>query len=330
VTEGRVRRLRDVGEHDWIRRWIRRLARDGGRAGVLIGPGDDAAVVRTGRRPLLVTTDTLLEDVHFRRGWLAPRDLGRRAFAVNASDLAAMGGVPRFALVALAAPARTPVAELDAVMAGFAGAARRAGARVVGGNLVAATRLGVTVALLGEAPGRIVTRAGARPGDVLFVTGVLGATGAAVRRLRAGHRATLPAPPDRARAAIALARVASAMIDLSDGLVQDAGHLCRASGVAAEIALARVPVARACREAVARDPATFAAVAGEDYELLATVPAARLAALARLRLGCPLTRIGRIVGRAVAGAPAVRLVDAEGGVVRIPRGGFDHFRSPPA
>jgi thiamine-monophosphate kinase len=326
VTEGRVRRLRDVGEHAWIGRWIGRLARDRGHAGVIIGPGDDAAAVRTRRGTLLLTTDTLLEDVHFRRGWLAPRDLGRRAFAVNASDVAAMGGVPRFALVALSAPGRTPIAELDAVMAGFSSAARRAGARVVGGNLVAATRLGITVALVGDAPGRIVTRAGAHPGDVVFVTGALGATGAAVRRLRAGRRASLPAVPDRVRAGVALARVASAMIDVSDGLLQDARHLCRASGVAAEIALDRIPVARACRTAVGRDAAAFAAVAGEDYELLATVPAARLAAIARLRLGCRITAVGRIV----AGAPAVRLVDAAGKSVPTVRGGFDHFRPLPA
>src|SRR5207253_3040523 len=108
---------------------------------------------------------------------------------------------------------------------GFAAAAAAAGARLVGGNLAAGPHLAVTVALLGEAPGRIATRAGARPGDVVYLTGPLGAAGIAVRRLRAGRTARLPAPPSRVRAGVALARVASAMIDVSDGLLQDAAHV---------------------------------------------------------------------------------------------------------
>src|SRR5439155_21816366 len=115
------------------------------------GPGDDAAVVRWGRRRLLLTTDTLAEGVHFRRGWASPAALGRRAFGVNASDVAAMGGVPTVALLALEAPPAMAVADLDALVAGFAAAARRCGARLVGGNLIAGRRLAITVTLLGEA-----------------------------------------------------------------------------------------------------------------------------------------------------------------------------------
>jgi len=314
-----VRRLREVGEHPWLARLVPRLGVARGR--VIVAAGDDAAAVRPGRRPLLLTVDALVEGTHFRRGWLPPIALGRRAFAVNASDLAAMGGVPRWVLLAVEAPPRTPVAELDAVVRGVATAARGAGARLVGGNLTRGPHLSVTVTLLGEAAGPIVTRAGGRPGDMLFVTGALGASGLAVQRLSVGRRARLPEVPSRLRAGSRLAPIAHAMIDVSDGLLQDLEHLCRASGVGAEVELARVPVAAACRAALAERAPAFAATAGEDYELLVAVPARRAAGLAGRSLGCRITRIGRLVtGR------AIRLVDARGRRVRLGRHGYDHYR----
>jgi thiamine-monophosphate kinase len=325
MTGAAVRRLREVGEHRWIARLVRRLgaARPGGP--VLVGIGDDAAAIRPGRRPLLLTVDALVEGVHFRRGWLSSAALGRRAFAINASDVAAMGGVPLVALLALEAPSDTSVADLDAVAAGCAAAARRAGAYLLGGNLARGPHLAVTVALVGEAPGRVVTRAGARPGDLLFVTGALGAAGLAVRELAARRRGRLPHPPSRAPVGVRLARVAHAMIDVSDGLLQDLGHLCRASGVGAELELGRLPVARACRAALGNGAAEFAATAGEDYELLVAVPARRVRALARLARGCPITCVGRIVD----GRPVVRVRSVGGAIVRLRRKGFDHFRGAP-
>ena len=316
------RLLRDLGEHAWIARLTGRLAARRMDRRVLVGPGDDAAVIRPGRRPIVLTTDALVEDVHFRRAWLTPSALGRRAFAVNASDVAAMGARPTVALLAIETPSRFRTADLDAIVGGFAAAARRAGAVLVGGNLSSGPHLAITVALLGEADGRVVTRAGARPGDAVYVTGALGRTGAAVRRLLAGGRGRLPPLPDRVRTGRLLARVAHAMIDVSDGLVQDLGHVCRASGVAADVALDDVPVSPSCRAALGADAAAFAAGAGEDYELLFTVPRGREASLARQapRLGCAMTRIGRIV----RGRPAVRvdgLVQSAAG-----RAGFDHFR----
>lgn len=312
-----TRRLRDLGEHGWIGRLLPRLAA-GGR--VLVGPGDDAAALRPGRRPLLATVDALAEGTHFRLGWETPAALGRRAFRVNASDVAAMGGVPLAALVAIEAPPSLPAAVLDGVMRGLAADARRAGAAVVGGNLAAGRRLVVTVALLGEAPGRVVTRAGARPGDLLVVTGTLGGAGFAVRDLvRGRRRARRPSVPSRLAAGRALARVAHAMIDVSDGLLQDAGHVARASGVALELDAPRLPVAVACRAALGDAAPAFAATSGEDYELFAAVPPRRLAALRGL--GCRLT----VVGRVRAGRPAVTLLDAAGRPMPRLRRGFDHF-----
>jgi len=315
------RRLRDRGEHGSIARLVRVLPT--GRH-TLIGAGDDAAAIRAPRRPLLLTTDTLVEGVHFRLGWERPTALGRRALRVSLSDVAAMGGTPLAAVVAVEAPPNLPVVILDGLMRGLATDARRHGVDVVGGNLAAAPRLAITVTVAGEAGTRLATRAAARAGDDVWVTGRLGAAATAVRALLAGRRTRRPAVPVRLTASRLLLPHARAMIDLSDGLVQDLGHVCRASGVAAEVDAAAVPVAPACRRALGAAATPFAATAGEDYELLVTAAARRRRQLERLRrrLGCRLTRIGRIV----AGAPAVRLLDSAGRPLRLPRSGFDHFR----
>src|SRR5262245_49816228 len=163
-------RLRDLGEHRWLARLLRTLPRG---QGVVVGPGDDAAVLRAPRRGLLVTVDTLVEGRHFELGWETPAALGRRALRVNLSDVAAMGGTPRAAVVALEAPPRLPARMLDQLMHGLVADARRHGVAVVGGNLAAGPGLAVTVALLGEPGRRIATRGAARPGDDVWVTGDL-------------------------------------------------------------------------------------------------------------------------------------------------------------
>jgi thiamine-monophosphate kinase len=314
-----ARRLRDLGEHAWIARLTRRLPV--GRR-TLLGPGDDAAVLRPGRRPLVVTTDTLVEGVHFRLGWESPSALGRRAYRVNLSDVAAMGATPLAVLVAIAAPPDLPVATLDGIMRGIAADARRSGADVVGGNLTSASHLAITITLLGEATGRVVTRAGARAGDAIWVTGRLGDAATAVSRL-AGGGSGRPPVPVRVVAGRLLAPIASAMIDVSDGLLQDLGHVCRASGVRADVAAASLPIAPACRTRFGDDAIRIAATGGEDYELLFTVPAPRAAVLRRVasRLGCRVTPIGAMA----AGRPAVRLHDADDRVLPLGRAGFDHF-----
>ena len=319
-----TRRLRDIGEHGWIARLLRTVP-SGPR--VLVGPGDDAAAVRAPRGAVLLTTDTLVQGAHFQLGWETHARLGQRALRINLSDVAAMGGRPLAALVALEAPANLPVAVLDGVMRGMIAEARRHGVDVVGGNLAAAPRLAITVTLVGEAIGPPVTRAGARAGDDVWVTGTLGGAGVAVRALLGGNSTRRPPVPVRLGAARLVAPLAHAMIDVSDGLVQDLGHVCDASGVAAEVEVDRMPVAPACRRALGGDAAAFAATAGEDYELLLAVPPRHERRLQRLlpRLGCALTRIGRIVPVAPR-SPTVRLGDDGGRPVRFGRSGFDHFR----
>jgi thiamine-monophosphate kinase len=178
------------------------------------------------------------------------------------------------------------------------------------------------VTVLGEAAGRVVTRAGARPGHLVVVTGTLGAGAAIVRALRAGRRVPWPLPPDRLAAGTLLARHASAMIDLSDGLLQDLGHVCRASGGGARIDLARLPVAPRCVALAGEAARRLALAGGGDYELLATVPPARWRALqvATALARCPLTVIGEIVAaRGVA-------LHEHGAPVRTPGPrGWDHF-----
>lgn len=321
MTRGR---MSDTGEHAWIARLLRRLP--AGDRHVLVGPGDDAAVVRAAGAPLAITTDTLVEGVHFRRDWCTARALGQRAFRSNASDIAAMGGRPWQALVNLIVPPSVRTRWLDALMTGFATDARAAGASVIGGNVARGPVLAIAVTMLGLVPGRPLTRDGARPGDVIWLTGTVGGTGWAVRERLAGRAVRLPALPRRWDFAARAAPLLHAAIDVSDGLVQDAGHIARAAQVTLDLDRDRVPVAARCRIGLGARARDFALGAGEDYELLLTAPEtarARLSTIART-LGCRLTPVGRVR----AGKPIVRVLDAAGRPQRLDAG-FDHFRGRP-
>ena len=240
------------------------------RRGLVGDIADDAALLPGG---LVVTQDALVEDVHFRLGWTSWRDLGYKAAAVNLSDLAACGAAPLALLVSLALP---PDVERDDVLALYEGL-NEPGVEVVGGDTTRGARVYLSVTALGRAE-RVPGRSGARPGDVLVVTGPLGASAAGFLSLRHGLASPLEEahrrPPIRLDEGIALARHANAMLDLSDGLVADAGHVAARSGCRCVIELERVPLApgvRALAERVAADPYELAAGFGEDYELLAAV-----------------------------------------------------------
>jgi thiamine-monophosphate kinase len=312
------------GEFALIDRFVRAVPTGG--EGVAVGPGDDAAVLRL--RPgeeLVATVDAVVEGVHFGRR-ASPADVGWKALAVNLSDLAAMGARPLFALVALGLPAGTPEATVRGVARGLGACARAHRVAVVGGNVTRARDLSVTVTALGAVPAsRAVLRAGARPGDLVAVTGTVGDAALGLRPGAApalARRQRRPTP--RIAAGLALAGLVRAAIDVSDGLAQDLGHLCRASGVGARIGLQDLPLSPAYRRAARRlaDPWAPALAGGEDYELVvaiapASLPAARAAA-ARART--PLAVIGRFVrGR------GVRVVGARGEPVSVPAG-HDHLR----
>lgn len=298
------------------------------RADVALGIGDDAALLELPAGTQLVAcTDTMVAGVHFLPA-TAPDDLGWKSLAVNLSDLAAMGAAPMWALLALTLPEGDP-RFVERFADGWAALARAHGVALVGGDTTQGP-LAVTVTALGSVPrGQALTRAGARPGDALFVTGTLGdAAGALTLRRRGatpppGLAQRMQRPVPRAVAGLALRGIASACIDVSDGLVADLGHVCHESGVGAELDAAAMPVSAALAGAFAVDACRdLALTGGDDYELCFTVPASRAADVAgALALaGCGATRIGRVV----AGA-GVRVLDAHGAPIAIAHPGWEHF-----
>jgi len=338
----------DRGE-DALVRIIRELtSRAAGRgAGVRVGIGDDCAVLEpSAGAALLAKTDLLLEDVHFRRRWAEPADIGWKAMAVNLSDIASMGGRPRWALVALAVPEDTSADEVVAFYEGALAVAGPHGVTIVGGD-TSSSPAGwfVNVMLLGEAVGAPCLRSTARPGDTLAVTGALGRSaaglavlerGAAPGGVQAAQVADVTAAHLRPRprvvegAWLGAAGGVTAMMDVSDGIGIDLPRLLAESGAGARVDVDRLPIdaaTRAVAAALGADATAWATGGGEDYELLLTCePGAveRLRGGLAERFGTTLTVIGEIV----AGAPAARWLSG-GREVAVARG-FEHFARPPA
>jgi thiamine-monophosphate kinase len=329
VARQRLERAPDM-EFELIAKYFARLGAD--RADVRIGVGDDGAVVvPPASRELVLTTDSLIEGVHFPEGSPAA-SIGHRAFAVNLSDLAAMGAEPAWALLALTIPQYD-----DTWLTPFARAAgdlcRRHGVALVGGNTTRGP-LSVTVTLAGIVPiGVALERSGGQAGDAVFVSGSPGdsAAGLALEQGRLHVPDAMAArilrdrflfPTPRCEIGIALRGLASACIDVSDGLGGDLEKLCAASGCGAELDAAALPISEALSGALGREVAReYALTGGEDYELLFTVPLARLGAMTNAiarGLG-PVTRIGSLVSE-----KGVR-VSARGGVMQFSGAGFDHF-----
>lgn len=274
--------LSHLGEFGLIQKIISRLKiRD---PNVLLGPGDDCAVVRPAKTPILLSTDMLVEGVHFRRpepGWrqgIGWKDLGLKAIRVNISDIAAMGGTPLYFLVALGLPRNFKMAAIDRLMSGMKKGAEEVDASIVGGNLSRSRQLIISVAVFGVASKkRFLRRSGARVGDFIYVTGTLGKSALA---LAAGWHLV---PPLRLKVGQRLARMDSvhSLIDISDGLAGDLGHILERSGVGAEVYVKKIPM-----------PKGAGLGGGEDYELLFT--ASPRVKLPRKIHGVPVTRIGKI------------------------------------
>lgn len=316
----------------------------GSTPGVVIGPGDDCAAVeaRPGRLHLL-TCDAMVEGRHFERRHSEPRDLGARLAAINLSDIAAMGGDPRWALLSMALPDGLEEAWSVEVARGVSDELTRFGSTLIGGNLSGISGPAVLdLTLVGEVESdRVLTRAGARPGDVAAVTGWLGAS-AAGRLVLSGavdgveapgavlaHRGPIPRI-EAGRASSSTPGVHGA-IDISDGLVSDLAHVCLASGLSAEIDLGSLPIpdeVRAVAAAAGIDPVRLAASGGEDYELLLAIAPDRFGEVRRAieRVsGVAVTAIGRFVAAGEFGARA-RFLHADGREWNPETAGWDHFQ----
>jgi thiamine-monophosphate kinase len=331
-------RLRDVGEAGILARIFERLPAGG--AGILVGPGDDAAaLVGSGDDAVVFASDAMVENVHFDLAFMTPADVGWRLTCANLSDLAAMGAEPWAAVISLAAPGATPAATIEGFYDGAAELARREGPALVGGDVVASpASLFLAMAILGKAAGgKVLTRRGASPGDLLLLSGQLGLAQAGLHVL-AGEGECRPSVAEGATARyrrptprLELGRwllrrdYATAAIDTSDSLSISAAHLARASAVGVTVEAVLLPVAAAAREVAAsrgEDAVADATAAGEDFELLFTCPGVEAEAVAKAAAGkgIPVTRIGVIteVGRGV-------LLAREGDVEPLAPEGFTHF-----
>ena len=287
----------DVGEFGLLRELTRRFEQG---PQVYVGPGDDAAVLRTPKGHVVVSTDLLVEGRHFRREWASAADIGRRAAAQNLSDINAMGGRATALTVGLALPRDLPAQWLLDLADGIAEEAAHVGASIVGGDLTAGSEVVIAVTVLGECAVAPVLRSGARAGDVLAIAGRQGWAAAGLAVLGRGFRSPRvlveahqrPQPPYEA-GPLAAASGATSMIDVSDGLVADVGHLAEDSGVAIDIdsgAFELDDPLRAVGAALGVDPMQFVLGGGEDHPIVATFPAGT---------GLPegFREIGRVIDR---------------------------------
>jgi len=329
-------KLSRLGEFGLIDR-IRRRTPIG--RGVRIGIGDDAAWVENSSGSSLVTADLLIEGVHFNLHWTSLFDLGYKALAVNLSDIAAMGGVPAYVILSLGIPANFDSEQIEAFYRGFNALAMKCGVALVGGDTNVAKALIVSVCVIGHAPYRPIRRNSAKVGDDIYITGTVGDSALGLymlqRRMPGLKRPPLakllarhhrPTPRLDAGAELAKNRLATAMIDVSDGLMRDLEHICRASGTGATIWAERLPLSRAYQTLADKVGTGYALSGGEDYELLFCARPrhrGRIHDLAQ-RLHLPMTRIG-VCARSADG---LVVINAVGKPVSVRLKGHDHFIKP--
>lgn len=313
--------MSDEGEFALIRRITTRL---GSADDLVVGPGDDAAVIASPDGRVVASTDVMVDGRHFRRDWSSAYDVGRKAAASNLADVVAMGARPTALLVGLAAPAELALEWVDGLTDGLRDECALVGAVVAGGDVVHSEVLTIAVTALGDLEGRRpVTRAGARPGDVVVLAGWPGRAAAGLALLRAGHHQDplvehhrRPQPPYPT--ALALARVdgATSMIDVSDGLLADLDHVATASGVRIALQAARLPMdpaLPAAGELLGADPFEWLATGGDDHCFVATLAVDPTQDVAR---------IGEVVALSDGESPSVGFTDRG----RPAKAGHEHFR----
>jgi thiamine-monophosphate kinase len=328
-------KLSRLGEFGLIER-VRRSTVKG--HGVKLGIGDDAAWVQTASGSCLVTADLLIEGVHFDLKWTSLYALGHKTLAVNMSDIAAMGGRPAYLLLSLGIPTTFESNHVEELYRGIRSLALKSGVTLVGGDTSVAKSLLISACLMGHPSYRPVTRGGARVGDDIYVTGTLGDSALALKLLQ-GKSASLKTsmarfllsrhqfPTARLQAGYVLARkrLARAMIDVSDGLLQDLGHICRASRVGAILMEESLPLSRAYRCLAGRDGTRHALTGGEDYELLFCARKSDRPNVTRIQklIDVPIARIGSCVHP----RDGIVVLDHKGERLTFGATGHDHFKS---
>jgi thiamine-monophosphate kinase len=333
-------RLSELGESGLID-LIRRITRDfgipeyGSWKELLIGIGDDAAAWQIGDNVQLATTDTLVEGTHFTLGTTSLEELGWKALAVNLSDIAAMGGIPKYALVSLALPGQLEVESISTFYSNMMHLAVKFGVAIVGGNMVSAPNIVINVTVIGDSKGgTLLKRSTALPGEQIAVTGYLGLSAAGLEMLEGKFTVDLEKSkilrlgylnpmPRVAEGRILVAQGVKSAIDISDGLIIDLDHICEASKVNARINIEQVPV-HPIVGAIYPDSQQLALCGGEDYELLFTANETTIDRV-KQALDCPVTVIGEVME---AESPKrVTVVDSKGNFIPFKKEGWEHFKN---
>lgn len=324
-------KIKDIGGEFALIHRLTKITK-GGNPTLIAGVGDDAAVIQTAPGPapyLLVTTDILVDQRHFSRQWATPEQIGFKAAECNVSDIAAMGGQPTWMFVSLVLTEETEVGWAEGLYRGLARSCRQHGIVVAGGDTTQGPTHTINIALLGTVTAEsLCLRSHARPGDLLMVTGTLGASAAGLALLQRSREPTAYLrqkhlmPNCRLDAARQIAPLANAMIDISDGLGSEVHHICEQSLVGAVVEASRIPLhddVQAAGKALNTDPIQFALSGGEDFELLFSMAPDKLDQLAQTNVTC--YRVGHMV--AEKGRP--ELIMPDGSRLPLP-GGYDHFK----
>jgi len=298
---------------------------------LLIGIGDDAAAWQGDASIQLATVDSFIQDVHFPSGIASWQELGWKAMAANLSDIAAMGGAPRYALASLALPEDTEVDDVTALYTGMLDLAQQYGVAIIGGDLSRAPLIIITITVLGNSQKKqTLTRSAAKPGELIAVTGYLGAAAAGLEMLKKKlqfdpqatacfKQAFLYPYPRIAEGQLLADHGVKTAIDLSDGLISDLSQICKASQVGARVEVDRVPVEPAVKADFGERALEMALAGGEDYELLFTA-SAEVIDKVRQSASCPITAIGEIVA-----GKGVTVVDRQGNPIKLGKAGWEHF-----
>ena len=302
---------------------------------LIIGIGDDAAAWNNDTSTQLATVDSFIQNIHFSLGIASWEDLGWKALAVNLSDIAAMGGMPKYALVSLALPSDTIVDDVTALYKGMIDLAQQSGVAIVGGDTSSAPLLAINITVLGSTTNRdkrILTRSAAKPGEQVAVTGKLGAAAAGLEMLTKQlqfdpeattclKKAYLHPYPRLAEGQLLVEHGVRTAIDISDGLISDLNHICKSSQVGARIEIDRVPIQPTVKANFGDKSLELALSGGEDYELLFTGSAEVINKVKRA-LSCPVTVIGEITTDKIG---KITLVDREGNPFNLHKAGWEHF-----